>query len=83
MSESISGASLRERRDALKISRPQFAEKLGSTPSKVYRIETDGKRTTGEEKAAYAALLAQLENGSAAPVEAPAAPEGGAIGDPQ
>jgi len=86
---SNTGTSLRERRDALKISRPQFAEKLGSTPSKVYRIETDGKRTTDEERAAYAALLDQLEAESGRTVNAEAplddlnAPESGALGDPQ
>jgi DNA-binding transcriptional regulator YiaG len=67
----ITGASLRERRDALKISRPQLAEKLGTTPSKLYRIEADGARTTAEEKAAVDQLLTSLEGGTTdAPVAA-------------
>ena len=54
-------SSLKERREALKVSRAKVAEEAGLTSAKIYRIETGGKRTTDEEVQQVSDALGRLE----------------------
>ena len=54
-------SSLKERREALKVSRAKVAEDAGLTSAKIYRIETGGKRTTDEEVQQVSDALGRLE----------------------
>lgn len=62
---------LENRRRELKLSRKAVADTMGSTISKVYRIERNGSRTTEEETALLTLTLDKLE--AAQPTPTPAA----------
>lgn len=55
--------SLLDRRTRLGASRAVVAESAGLTVAKVWRVETDGKKTTDDERNAYAAALDRIEAG--------------------
>jgi len=62
-------SDLERTRTNANISRAALATAMGSTTSKVYRIERGGKRTTDEEREAYNVALRELI--AATPVPAP------------